>query len=118
MTPIELLRAARQKITSPENFTRGTWARDANGKSVPPSDPSATCWCAEGALIAVSGRKPPISGGTANPNPPELIEAGRRLTSVMGDSITRFSDTFRHLLVLRGFDECIETLELEQAAIS
>lgn len=47
------LRAALEGWTE-EQWTKGTYARDKNGKEVPSSDPSATRWCSVGWTYKVS----------------------------------------------------------------
>ncbi len=51
---LALLRAARQRIADPKHWTQGAFARDAKGRSVEPRSDAAVCWCALGALDAVS----------------------------------------------------------------
>lgn len=48
---LEVLIEARSYITQEEHFTRDTFAKDATGRSVPPSDPTAISFCAIGALL-------------------------------------------------------------------
>lgn len=59
MTTLQILQAARELISVPERWTRGTHARDASGMPVPPYSPSACCWCLSGALWRVCGGVPP-----------------------------------------------------------
>lgn len=47
---VDLLRAAKERISDPERWTRGCLARDANGKPVSPEDSRATRWCAIGSV--------------------------------------------------------------------
>jgi hypothetical protein len=54
MTPVEILKAARELIAKPERWTQSTVARDARGKSVFVSSPDAVCWCAAAALLKVT----------------------------------------------------------------
>ena len=39
-------------------WTQGVYARDANGLEVPARDSRAVCWCAMGAIDAVTGADP------------------------------------------------------------
>lgn len=50
-----ILRKAADLIEPDRAWTTGAWARDANGVSVFPNEPSAVCWCAEGAIARVAG---------------------------------------------------------------
>jgi hypothetical protein len=49
----QILIDARKLIEKPENWTQGTFARDAQGKAEYSCSPYATCWCAVGALHKV-----------------------------------------------------------------
>ena len=53
-TTIDTLKAARAVLTSPENWTKGCYARDAAGDACKPYSPNAVKWCAIGACAAVS----------------------------------------------------------------
>ncbi len=46
---------AWQVFKSRKNWTRGALARDKDGMPVKPRDPSATCFCAGGAIMKVYG---------------------------------------------------------------
>ena len=46
MTPAEILRAAKEKISDPARWCAGELARDANGDSAEPDDTNAAWWCA------------------------------------------------------------------------
>ena len=47
----------RELLSSPDSWTQGVFARDQNGKSVCPDDPSATCWCLMGAILYIFKRE-------------------------------------------------------------
>ena len=49
-TYAKALRAARALIDSPEKWTRGAYARDAERRAANPTDNGAVCFCALGAL--------------------------------------------------------------------
>ena len=51
MTPVEVLRQARDLWLA--HPTKHEFARDENGDSVEPMDPTAVCWCAYGAMAKV-----------------------------------------------------------------
>lgn len=53
MTTAEVLQKARDLIADESRWTHGQYARDAEGYSVYPNEPSATCWCALGAVYHV-----------------------------------------------------------------
>jgi hypothetical protein len=50
-SPLESLKAARALLTDPAKWTRGAFARNEDGCSVPPGSDNAVAWCAEGALL-------------------------------------------------------------------
>lgn len=54
-TPLAVLRAARSLLRLPDHWTRGANARAKGGRRVASEAPEAVCWCADGALIKVSG---------------------------------------------------------------
>jgi hypothetical protein len=51
----DVLVAARAKIADPAHWTKGYWARRANGFTCIPRDPMAVCWCVGGAIEACLG---------------------------------------------------------------
>lgn len=59
MTPtkLETLRAVRELLSDPSRWTRGAYARDAEGNYANASGPNAVCWCAVGAFEKVTGYK-------------------------------------------------------------
>jgi hypothetical protein len=54
MTTAELLRAAKAKLADETCWTKGALARNADGLPVDPDDPTAVCWCSDGAIQAVT----------------------------------------------------------------
>jgi hypothetical protein len=53
MTTAEVLQKARDLIADESRWTHGYYARDEQGFDVEPNEPSATCWCALGAVYHV-----------------------------------------------------------------
>lgn len=94
MSPVEILKAARELIAKPERWTRGSGARDASGQDVDASSDDAVCWCAIGAIVRVS----------ENPVPAEML-----LRRVLPDGgfISAFNDSHDHAEVLALFDAAI-----------
>ena len=45
---------ARKVLQSPKAWTKGTFARDADGNKVSSYDKNAVCWCLEGAIHKAS----------------------------------------------------------------
>lgn len=110
MTRLEILKAARAKIAEPEHWTQEEYARvhdDEYGimRWAAANNPSATCWCATGAISAIQG----------NPGDPEwdvgLSEAFGGMSS--GD-VEQFNDNHTHAEVLALLDKAIAKLESEK----
>ena len=54
LTPLQSLTAARALIADPKHWTKNTYAKDVEGRSVPATDPEAFCFCSVGALYKVN----------------------------------------------------------------
>lgn len=54
MNTLDILKAARAKLAQPGAWTTGCSARNADGEDVGVCTNDATCWCAYGAVVAVS----------------------------------------------------------------
>jgi hypothetical protein len=52
---VEILEAARGRITPPERWTNLWFARDAEGNRVSANSPDAVCWCVNGSLAVEYG---------------------------------------------------------------
>lgn len=92
--------AARKLIEQPEHWTQGTYARDKNGKRVPPKSPEAVCWCAFGAILTQD-----ISYEEEMGIKTELNKAARKLGQRLFFSL---NDNTDHETVLKMFDLSIE----------
>ena len=55
MTPLEILRGARELLAKPERWTKGECARRSDGSITFSLDDEATCFCLDGALIRLCG---------------------------------------------------------------
>lgn len=101
MTLLEVLKAARKRISKPEHWTQGTCARDAEGHMTLASSPDAVQWCAFGAILSVD-RAHDFTG----------LEALRSVLP-LGYSVQSFNDTPRrkHSEVLDMFDRAVERLQ-------
>ena len=51
---LETLKVALQKISGPQHWTKGSFAKAADGRVVPVGHPDACCWCPVGAVMAVA----------------------------------------------------------------
>lgn len=54
MTTFEILKAARELLSDEKRWTKGRYARDAQGNPTPTHAVDAVCWCPEGALVKFS----------------------------------------------------------------
>lgn len=100
---LDILKCSRALLSDRERFTTGAWARNKSRAKVPPDDPSACCWCADGAMRRACGADQ------------ELLEAARALLyrglhRIMGNhygTIAGFNDRRGHAGVLQAFDYAI-----------
>jgi hypothetical protein len=105
VSTVEILRAARALIDTPEKWTRGAAARDASGASLSIGQwPEAASFCIVGACHVATG----IVGESG-------IEARRNACYAIGRAATgrdawpaSFNDNATHADVLAAFDKAIE----------
>lgn len=57
MTPLEIMKEAREILTNPAQWTQGVYARDEAGCGVNWEDEAATCFCALGAIRKAGGEE-------------------------------------------------------------
>jgi hypothetical protein len=96
--------AVMAKIDTPEKWTQSVNARNSEGKPVPPYSPNATCFCMQGAALAVlpEDRETNIIYYTFND----------KLRAKTGNNIPVFNDA-----VVRKHEEVIAVLQLLYDAI-
>ena len=99
----ELLVEAKTLITDPAKWTTELWARDEDGFGVDTCSATATCWCAWGALLKVTGHENREGVG--------YNDAWAALQASMNSNVTMFNDTGTHENVLEAYDKAIESLE-------
>lgn len=99
-TVLDVLVAARELISVPERWTRGSYARDIDGRQRGAKSDYATCWCASGAIERVAGDA--TFFGLQD-------KAWKALASLSGGSVATFNDDQRttHADVLELFDRAI-----------
>ena len=99
MTTKEILVKARKLIEKPENWTKGTNARDTEGIAIDPKSEEAVCWCSIGALVAVEDIL--------------SINTFRALSPYMKQYIASFNDAIdtTHTDILEAFDKAIHACE-------
>ena len=106
--PSAILLAARSLISEPARWTQGTSARDVHGRSDTPGSPDAVCWCASGALQAV----------TKLCRDALYCAARSHLERALPDArpIAVFNDTEEHETVIALFDRAIAYAAQQEAA--
>jgi hypothetical protein len=100
MDTVEILEKARELISDESRWTRGWFAKTADGYRCNPLSLGAECFCALGALSKVMGTNyGELTGKTAT----------ERLRSSLpsGCNITGFNDSATHAEVLDLFDRAI-----------
>jgi hypothetical protein len=116
VTALEILRAARAKISHADAWTKGALSRDACGldlhlvpEGVTLSPP--VCWCPLGAIFACAELPDCIDGAVTRTL--ERGEARHQLSLTAGLEIVSFNDhaTTTHADILRVFDKTIARLE-------
>lgn len=104
MSPVEILRAARQKISDPTHWTTDSYARSKSGESVDSDSTRAVCWCALGAIFAVAGHREPAMHVAKE----ELYNA---VSVLGGDGVAAINDERGHEAVLQMYDIAIAAAE-------
>jgi len=105
MSAADVLVKARELIAEPARWTTGGFARDRRGDSTDWLSPTATCWCAAGAIAAVDvvpGWRSEAVGALAH-------EAG-----VARGNVGVFNDSHSHAEVIALFDRTIARLRAEE----
>lgn len=104
MTAKEILVAAKNRISDPERWTQGSYARTVNGYSISSWDDRAVCWCATGAIDAER------TFGISN-----ALERGYAETvlsnvsnELFGESLVGVNDNLGHSSVMQVYDRAIE----------
>lgn len=96
----ELLVEAKTLITNPDKWTTELWAKDEDGMGIDTCSAKATCWCAWGALLKVTGHENKEKGG--------YNDAWKALQAGMNGNVPVFNDYHTHEEVLAAFDKAIE----------
>ena len=100
---VTIIQRAREIISEPENWCRGSFARGRGGVSVSVRDSSARRFCAMGALILAATE---ITGDNTRAN--ELAYSIAKTISKTG-SLVFINDRQGHAAVLALFDEALAT---------
>lgn len=104
---LTVLKMGRQLIEDPENWTKGTLARDRYGSNVGTTDTKATQWCAVGALQAHRLDYPEAISPAHSMLMSALPKSRRRSSYIQG-----FNDNPQttHRQVMNMFDRAIKKL--------
>lgn len=105
MNAVDILRAARAKISDPQNWTREESARDDAGYPVEPLSHDAVCWCARGAISAAAKSGDEFQASN-------VLRRAIREQAPDG-RITDFNDKHDHAEVLAAFDRAIQLAEAQ-----
>ena len=131
LSALELLQAAKERLSDPNHWVQHDWARDEHYDTVDPTSPNATCWCLGGALMAAAGLDRPTPWSSENELrlASELLsqldvikDACKDLVSANGltpmDMIVEFNDLHitTNQQVLEVLDQAIAMAELRAAA--
>ena len=95
MTPVEILKGARELISNRAQWTTGERARDKYGYSVHPHSMAAVCWCANGAVEKIGHR-------FATPTVWNTLQ-----DAAGSNSIVRTNDMHGHPATIAMFDRAI-----------
>ena len=118
-----ILRAVRDLLTPKGSWTQGSYARNFWGHACGVFEPSARCWCLEGAVTRVTGscwgegsinvrRKGPYRAGEALIHHRELRELDALIvTDSYMNSAPRFNDASTYEQVLDVIDRAIAKVE-------
>ncbi len=106
MNTLELLKAARERISSEESWTQGAFAENSDGAPVMVKSPEACRWCAIGALESISPPDEPLV----------FRRAFRELSATLDDfgwdrRMAAYNDMSSHKQVLFLYDVTIRRLE-------
>ena len=112
-SPRDLLVEARTLIASPEAWTQGAAARDADGEPVGVEHEDAVSWCATGAINCAMYRHadslevPPPLQQARNQAGTILTKTVRALTLGHYTEATTYNDQTNHSCIVHAFDIAI-----------
>ena len=104
-TVVDILRAARDKISDPSRWTTRDYAKNKWGEPTSGHDPDAVCWCAYGAVMSVS------NSFHARCNAEETLELAAKAIDPGFNCVADFNDTLGHEAVIEMFDAAIAKSE-------
>ena len=100
---VEILTAARKRIEDPKHWTKGAFARDAEGNPTAKTRSSdAVCWCSHGAVLFINEAAGEVSRATGLLNDKVILRGYANVAHFNDDPHTTHAD------VLALFDAAIE----------
>lgn len=102
MNALTLARQVRELLAVPERWTRGEFARRADGSPCGSKDPAAQCWCLVGAMCRLDDD--PIRGM-------EMLDAIRAATRSDSASVWNDAPGRTHADVLALLDRVVQRME-------
>lgn len=112
---LPMVQAARELISDPARWCRGTMAKNDRGYAVGPRQPDACQWCALGALVKCTPDDSKFKGEVNTKvmaNALKVAAMFRRLVIGVGHSLVEFNDAHTHDEVLATFDAAIVQLRV------
>lgn len=106
---VDILKHSRELLTHKCNWTIGVFARDKNGCTVSPVDPTASCFCSLGALCKV-GNWIPEKVGVGSTYYVIADELSTTARSLGYNSLVQLNNNASHEEVLKMFDLTIQRL--------
>lgn len=115
MKTIDVLKAARAKITNPENWMKGFYAKTPDGGETVGTNPEATCFCALGAIESVTGILHLYNGWPDR----AVVFLNKVVKEVQPEdvnyrNVAEYNDNSTHEQVLAVFDKAITLAENEE----
>jgi len=109
---VEVLKAARERISDPERWTRNQYARSETRLHTEPNSPDAVGWCANGSILAEVDAGAFFELGNDSPG----VDAADLLIRASGGRPTStINDRDGHAAVMALYDRAIQLAEQEAA---
>lgn len=110
MNVVEVLKAAKAKIDTPEKWTKGYYARAKDGNIRDATDKDACSFCSMGAIYSITDHMPEHGVLLAE-------RVGAYLIAAMGTTVVDFNDRRAkdHEEVMAAWDRAIALAEAEAA---
>jgi hypothetical protein len=107
---VDVLRAAKERISDPERWTTGSYARDAAGLRTDANSQRACSWCGVGAVLVELDL---ALGMDAHCHPVGRVAVGL-LEQAAENAVPFVNDQLGHAAILSTYDAALELAEAEQ----